>query len=44
MGTGWRVTKGKNWDNCNSIVIKIYLKGKKWGKKVYEERRHDDLL
>ena len=25
--TGWRGAKGKNRDNCNSIIKKIYLKG-----------------
>ena len=24
--TGWRRIKRKNWDNCNSIINKIYLK------------------
>ena len=23
---GWRGAKGENWDNCNSIINKIYLK------------------
>ena len=22
--TGWRGAKGENWDNCNSIINKIY--------------------
>ena len=27
VGTGWRGIKGrKKWDNCNSIINKIYLK------------------
>ena len=25
-GTGWRGTEGENWDNCNSIINKIYFK------------------
>ena len=25
-GTGWKRAKGKNWDNYNSIIDKIYLK------------------
>ena len=26
-GTGWKGLKGrKNWDNCNSIINKIYFK------------------
>ena len=29
QGTGWRGKKGKNWDNCNSIINKIYLNFKK---------------
>ena len=24
--TGWRGTKGENWDNCNNIINKLYLK------------------
>ena len=27
-GTGQRGIKGKKWDNCNSIINKIYLKNK----------------
>ena len=26
---GWRRIKGRKWDNCNSIINKIYLKIKK---------------
>ena len=29
MGTGWRGARGKNWDNCNSIINKIYFYKKK---------------
>ena len=25
-GAGWRRAKGGNWDKCNSIINKIYLK------------------
>ena len=25
---GWRGIKGGKWDNCNSIINKIYLKNK----------------
>ena len=25
-GTRWRGAKGENWDNCNSIINKIYYK------------------
>ena len=28
-GTEQSGAKGKNWDNCNSIINKIYLKKKK---------------
>ena len=28
-GTRQRGQKGQNWDNCNSIINKIYLKIKK---------------
>ena len=28
MGTRWRGAEGENWDNCNSIINKIYLKVK----------------
>ena len=24
-GTGWNGAKGENWDNCNSIINKIYI-------------------
>ena len=24
-GAGWRETKGKNWDNCNSIINITYF-------------------
>ena len=24
-GTGWKGAKGENWDNCNSIINKIYF-------------------
>ena len=27
--TGWKGAKGKNWENCHSIINKIYLKNKK---------------
>ena len=25
-GAGWRGVKGGKWDNCNSIINKIYFK------------------
>ena len=25
-GAGWRGDRGGNWENCNSIINKIYLK------------------
>ena len=27
-GTVWSMTKGKNWDNCNSIINKIRIKNR----------------
>ena len=26
QGTRWKGAKGENWDNCNSIINKTYLK------------------
>ena len=36
-GTGQRGIKEANWDNCNSIINKIYLKNYKTLKKEIEE-------
>ena len=26
--TGWRGARGRNWDNCNSMIDEMYLKNK----------------
>ena len=42
MGGGYRAegNKGeKKWDNCNSIINKIYLKKKKKSKRAKKEER-----
>ena len=33
---GWRRIKGGEWDNCNSIINKIYLKNKKLKNKIFQ--------
>ena len=34
--TRWKEAKGKNWDNCHSIINKIYLKNTtEMQKKIY---------
>ena len=36
---GWRGIKGGNWNNCNSIINKIYFK-----KEINHSRKKDFLL
>ena len=38
-GTRWREAKEENWDNCNSIINKIYLKKNKGGEKQNSESK-----
>ena len=38
----WREPKGRNWDNCNSINDRAFLKNKKF--KIVNEKIQDILM